>query len=145
MSKNEGFVWDSIINNPARHEEINRRSADENRRRAEREERLCQFNYATADRKRTRMEVQACRYVTSALAAGVVACLAAYGGLNWLAWILGIVAAGLALIASFGFGRISEIDRNKKRSTSRSNSSESSPQEQTYTDNVTAEMEETVR
>lgn len=61
------------------------------------------------------------------------------------AWIFGIVAAGLALIASFGFGRISEIDRNKKRSTSRSNSSESSPQEQTYTDNVTAEMEETVR
>lgn len=142
MSKNEGFVWENIFEDPARQENVDNRIAAENRRRAEREERLCQFHQANADRKRSRMEVQACRYATGALAAGAVAFLVGDGGIGWLAWILGIIAACLALISCFGFGRINEMDRAKRRAALRCARPEDGMQENTYIDTVTEEEDE---
>lgn len=142
MNKNERFVWDPIVNDPARHKETDRRIADENRRRAEREERLCRFHQASAKRKRIQAEVQACRYATGALFAAVVTYFIGHSGINWLAWILGAVAAALAAISCFGFGRVHEMSRNRERAASRSSSPESGMQGYTYTDNLTEEEDE---
>ena len=138
----EKFVWEDIVNDPVRQEAADKRAVEEDNRRADKEDRLCQFHERNAERRRSRVEIQACRYATGALAAGVVAFLVGNGGIGWLARILGIVAAGLALISCFGFGRIYEMDRSKRRAALRCARPEDGVKENTYIDTVTEEVDE---
>ena len=111
----EKFVWEDIVNDPVRQEAADKRAVEEDKRRADKEERLCQIHERNAERRRNRVEIQACRYATGALATGVVTFLIGDGSIGWLAWILGIVAAGLALISCFGFGRFYEMNQGNRR------------------------------
>lgn len=105
------WEWDGVVNDPKRMETANARIAQENQRRAQKEMLLSQFHQKNEVRRKSRVEVEACRYATGALAAGVVAYYVGTGGVDWLAWALGSVAAVLALIAAYGFGKVYEMGR----------------------------------
>lgn len=111
MSK-EKFVWEDIVNNPERQEAASKRMADEDKRRAESEEKLCQWHQNRAEHRRSTVEIQATKYAMGAVACAVVAYFAGNGGITWMAWTLGIVGAVLAVISCFGFGRVHEMSKS---------------------------------
>ena len=116
MSENKSvpmsnWEWDNIVNDPSRMEAADVRIAQENQRRADKEMLLCEFHQKNEVRRKKRVEIEACRYACGALATGLVAYFVGAGGVDWLAWTLGSVAAVIALIAAYGFGKVYEMKR----------------------------------
>lgn len=96
------WEWEGVMNTPERQEAANQRAAEAE----DKQEFLSSFHQKCAARRKVRIEITACRYSTGALAAGVAAYFAGTGGIGWLAWVLGGVAAVLGLIAAYGFGKV---------------------------------------
>lgn len=135
------WEWENIINDPERQEAANESIAAENRRRAEKEDKLCQFHRNNAQRKKTRVEIQACKYLMGALTAGVAAYFAGYGGIGWLAWVLGGAAAIMAGVAIYGLGRVKEMGKAIEKAASRCTRPESGAEEYPHAPSVTEDQE----
>lgn len=103
------WEWEGVMNTPERQEAAEKRAAEAADKRAaeaaDKLEFLSGFHQQCAARRKNRIEITACRYSTGALAAGVAAYFAGTGGIGWLAWVLGGMAAVMGLIAAFGFGK----------------------------------------
>ena len=96
------WEWEGVKNTPERQEAADKRAAEA----ADKREFLSDFHQQCAARRKVRIEITACRYSTGALAAGVAAYFAGNGGIGWLAWVLGGMAALMGLIAAYGFGKV---------------------------------------
>lgn len=105
------WEWDGVVNTPERQEAAAQRHMKEQKDRAEKEGFLCNFYEKTEQRRKVRVEVEACRYTLGAMIAGLVAYFCGVGGVAWLAWVLGASAVALALIAAYGFGKVKEMGR----------------------------------
>lgn len=105
------WEWESVVNTPERQEAADQRYVKEQQGRTEKEEFLCNFYEKNEQRRKTRVEIQACRYSLVSMVCGAVAYFCGDGGVDWLAWVLGVVAGVFALIAAFGFGKIKEMNR----------------------------------
>ena len=105
MSKNKcEFEWEDIVNDPARKAEGDKRAAEEAILRKNKKETLAAFHKKCAERRKVRIEAQAFRYTTAALAICAVAIFVGTGGIAWLAWILAAASVVLGLIGSYGVG-----------------------------------------
>ena len=112
MSKNKcEFEWEGIVNDPARKADGDKRAAEEAILRSEKHEILADFHQKCAKRRKGRIEAQAFRHTVAGLAAGAVALFVGYGGIGWLAWVLGVAAVALCLVGSYGFGCAYEARR----------------------------------
>lgn len=100
------WEWEGVMNTPERQEAANQRAAEVKGK----QEFLSSFHQKCAARRKIRIEITACRYCTGALAAGVAAYFAGAGGIGWMAWVLGGVAAVMGLIAAYGFGKARGMD-----------------------------------
>lgn len=105
------WEWSGIVNNPARKAAAEQAATDENKRRAEKEARLCEVHRRSAERRKAKMASEAFLYLMASLAFGVIAKYAWSGGIPWFGWTMVITASILGAIACFGFGRAYEVGR----------------------------------
>lgn len=145
MVETNDFEWSCLVNTPERQKTADDRFArerqlqqiiQEDQDRREKLEFLSDFYDKAELRRKKRVEIQAARYIVSALAC-VVVCVLCVGKANFPALAAGSAAVIFLLLATFGIGMMHEMNRGKRRSASRSASPESGGQENIDTDTVT--------
>lgn len=107
--KNEKFVWEEIIDDPARRAAADRRAEEAAEKDAGKEAFLGSFYEKRQRHRKEQTQIRAFRYSCAALAAGLVAYFVGHGGIGGLAWFLAAVAAIMAMIAAYGFGKVAEM------------------------------------
>ena len=100
------WEWDGIVNDHSRVACVEKPAEEKGNM-------FSGFYQRDESRRRTRTEIQACRYAFTALAVAAVALFIGAGGLRVMSWILGATAMVIALVSSYGFGKIAEMSRKK--------------------------------
>lgn len=111
----ENADWEDVCNNPQHQAEGRRRVAERDAFKAEsdkeKQEMFENFHEDRWQHRLERMQIDAARYGLAAVLAGVLAYITGTHGISWLAWLLGITGGALAIISSFGFGIVREMNR----------------------------------